>query len=40
VTEEIELFGRVENIGDEHYELASGFNTPGRSAYLGARARF
>lgn len=40
VTERIEMFGRVENIGDEHYELASGFNTLGRSAYVGARARF
>jgi len=40
VTDRIELFGRIENIGDEQYEVASGFNTPGRSAYIGARARF
>ncbi len=40
VNERILLFGRIENIGDEDYETAAGFNTPGRSAYLGARARF
>lgn len=40
VTETVELFGRVENIGDADYETAAGFATAGRSAYLGARARF
>jgi vitamin B12 transporter len=40
VTEHFELFGRIENVGDAHYEEAAGFNTPGRSAYIGARARF
>lgn len=40
VSGQIELFGRVENVGDTDYETASGFNTPGRSAYIGARARF
>jgi vitamin B12 transporter len=28
------LKGRIENLLDEEYELASGFNTPGASAYL------
>lgn len=36
----LELFGRVENVGDARYETAAGFATAGRSAYLGARARF
>lgn len=40
VTERIELFGRVENVGDADYETAAGYGTPGRSAYIGARARF
>ena len=40
VTETVELFGRVENVGDTHYQTAAGYNTPGRSAYFGARARF
>lgn len=40
VTEKIELFGRVENVGDAEYQTAAGFGTPGRSAYIGAKARF
>ena len=40
LTERIELFGRVENVTDEQYQTAAGYNTPGRSAYIGARARF
>jgi vitamin B12 transporter len=28
---------RVENLLDKDYELASGFNTPGLSGYLGLR---
>ena len=40
VNDRIELFGRVENLADVHYETAAGFSTPGRSAYFGARARF
>ena len=40
VSDSIELFGRVENLADTRYDTAVGFNTPGRSAYIGARARF
>jgi vitamin B12 transporter len=40
VTGRIELFGRVENIGDARYQTVAGYGTPGRSAYIGARARF
>lgn len=40
VTDEIELFGRIENVGNTDYQTAYGYNTPGRSAYIGARARF
>jgi len=29
--------GRIENLFDADYELASGYNTPGRSLYLGIR---
>ena len=35
----LELFGRVENIGDVGYQTAYGYNTPGRSAYIGLRAK-
>lgn len=38
--ERFELFGRIENVTDAAYQMVSGYNTPGRSAYLGARARF
>lgn len=31
------LEGRVENLFDTDYELAGGYNTPGRSLYLGLR---
>ena len=40
VNERIELFGRIENLTDERYETAAGYGTQGRSAYVGARARF
>ena len=40
VADRFELFGRIENLGGTNYETAAGFNTPGRSAYFGARARF
>ena len=33
----VEVFGRVENVFDEGYETVAGYNTAGRSAYVGAR---
>ena len=44
VCDKVELFGRIENIGDAHYYTATDsstvhYNQPGRSAYLGVRAR-
>ena len=40
VDEHVALFGRVENVWDEHYETAAGYATEGRAAHVGARARF
>jgi vitamin B12 transporter len=40
VTENIELFGRIENVTDAQYQTVAGYNTAGRSAFVGARARF
>lgn len=40
ITETLEVFGRIENLTDEHYVMARGYNTPGRSAFGGVRARF
>ena len=40
VNEQVEIFGRVENIWDEQYQTAAGYGTHGRTAYIGARGRF
>ena len=40
VSEQIELFGRIENLADKRYQTTAGYGTLGRSAYVGARARF
>jgi vitamin B12 transporter len=40
ITTHLEIFGRVENLTDRHYEVAYQYGTPGRSAYVGARASF
>lgn len=39
-TESIELFGRVENAGDAHYQDVVGYATPGRTFHAGVRVRF
>ncbi|NMW31738.1 TonB-dependent receptor [Altererythrobacter sp. RZ02] len=40
VGENLELFGRVENLMDEDYQTAAGFGTAGRGAFVGARTKF
>lgn len=40
LTERVNAFIRVENLFDEDYETAGGFNTSGRAAYVGLRASF
>jgi vitamin B12 transporter len=40
VTEQIELYGRVENAGDADYQTVAGYGTYGRNAHIGVRARF
>lgn len=39
VTDRIEVYGRVENVFDEHYEVVRSYGTPGRSAYAGIRVK-
>ncbi|MEM1287355.1 MAG: TonB-dependent receptor [Pseudomonadota bacterium] len=39
VKQNLEIFGRVENLFDAHYEEIDGYNTPGLSAYVGVRAK-
>ncbi len=33
----LEVYGRIENLTDHHYETAYQYGEPGRSAYVGAR---
>lgn len=40
VTDAFEVFGRIDNLFDVTYETATDFGSQGRSAYIGARARF
>ena len=40
LTEQIEVYGRVENLFDERYETISNYGQLGRTAYAGVRARF
>lgn len=39
VGEHLEVFGRIENVTDEDYEVAGGYGTAGRSGFVGVRAR-
>ena len=39
LTDEVELFGRVENLFDEQYQDILGFGTPGLSGFVGIRVR-
>jgi vitamin B12 transporter len=36
----IELYGRVENAGDADYQTVAGYNSYGRNAHVGLRAKF
>ena len=36
----VEVFGRIENLFDTHYQQVLGYGTPGRSGSVGARWRF
>jgi vitamin B12 transporter len=40
ITENFEVYGRIENLFDTRYTIVSGYGTYGRSAYAGVRARF
>ncbi len=40
LTESAEAYLRLENLTDADYELADGYGTPGRSIYVGLRAKF
>lgn len=35
----LELFGRVDNVTDQHYETVAGYTMAGRAAFIGARLK-
>jgi vitamin B12 transporter len=40
LTDRIELYGRIENLFDEHYQQILGYGTPGLSGTVGLRLRY
>ena len=40
LSDRLELFGRIENLFDEHYQQILGYGTPGRSGSVGVRWRY
>jgi vitamin B12 transporter len=40
VTDQFELYARVDNLFDEQYETVSGYGAYGRGGYVGVRAKF
>lgn len=40
VSDQVELFGRIENLFDEEYQQILGYGTPDLSGYLGIRLRY
>ena len=40
INETIEVYGRVENVGDEVYETTRNYGVAGRGTFVGFRARF
>ncbi|WP_159981855.1 MULTISPECIES: TonB-dependent siderophore receptor [unclassified Novosphingobium] len=39
VIQNVEVYARIENLFDEHYEVVRTYGTPGRSAYAGVRVK-
>lgn len=39
-TAKVQLFARVTNLWNEHYQTVAGYGTAGRAAFIGARARW
>jgi vitamin B12 transporter len=40
LSQDVELFARIENLFDEEYQQVLGYGTPGLSGYIGARLAF
>lgn len=39
INETLELYGRIDNLMNAHYETVAGYTTAGRAAFVGARLR-
>ncbi|MEQ8292722.1 MAG: TonB-dependent receptor [Roseovarius sp.] len=40
LTDSVEIYGRIENLTDEKYQEVLGYDTPGRTAFIGLNATF
>ncbi|MEG2499123.1 TonB-dependent receptor, partial [Brevundimonas sp.] len=40
VSDQVELYGRVENLFDEEYQTAKDYGTAGRGVFGGVRVKF
>ncbi|CAN5311552.1 TonB-dependent receptor [soil metagenome] len=40
IDDNLEIYGRVENVGDETYETTRNYGSAGRGTFVGVRARF
>ncbi|RYE54444.1 MAG: TonB-dependent receptor, partial [Hyphomicrobiales bacterium] len=40
LSDQVEIYGRVQNLFDTKYQEVYGYNTQGRTFYAGARAKF
>ncbi|CAN5132259.1 TonB-dependent receptor [soil metagenome] len=40
INDTLEVYGRIENVGDERYETVRNYGAPGRGTFVGVRARF
>lgn len=40
INDRLEVYGRIENLFDEKYEEVFGYNTPGRTAFMGVKGNF
>ncbi|WP_370030007.1 TonB-dependent receptor plug domain-containing protein [Qipengyuania mesophila] len=39
LSDAVEIYGRIENVFDADYQSVAGYNSPGRGAFVGVRAR-
>jgi vitamin B12 transporter len=40
VSDQVVVYGRVDNVFDKQYQTVAGYGTLGRAAYAGVRLRF